>query len=62
MFIYIHRNANTIYTKGGTVVWSFYLEVTLMVTIQIAEYSNGRKNQGHSKRRKNSITAIIFRL
>ena len=31
-------------------------------TIQIVEYSNRRKNQGYSKRRKNSIAAIIFRL
>ena len=32
------------------------------VTIQIVEYSNRRKNQSYSKRRKNSIAAITFRL
>ena len=33
-----------------------------LVTIQIVEYSNRRKNRSYSKRRKNSIAAIIFRL
>ena len=37
-------------------------ESTITVTIEIVEYSNRRKNQGYSKRRKNSIAAIIFRL
>ena len=32
------------------------------VTIQIVEYSNRRKNQSYSKRRKNSIAAIISRI
>ena len=38
------------------------ISMYLRVTIQIVEYSNRRKNQSYSKRRKNSIAAIIFRL
>ena len=42
---------------------SFFFKPEIqVVTIQIVEYFNRRKNESYSKHRKNSIAAIIFRL
>ena len=69
------RENHPIFYSSGVEYYNLLLEVTRKstgkqcsigvaqrVTIQIVEYSNRRKNQSYSKRRKNSIAAIISRI